>query len=67
MYSRQILVLDLQTPAGMCESNDRALLFPPLQNGQIPGGPIFDALGAWVILIFESQQNQVTGVARRET
>src|SRR5262245_62230978 len=51
----------------MGEADYRALRLCPLQNGQVPGRPVFDHFSAGIVLVFETQQNQMAAVARRES
>ena len=44
-------VRDLEAPAGMRVAGDGTLLFGPLEDGYVPGGPVFETLGAGVVLI----------------
>src|SRR5207249_10863113 len=56
----------LQAPAGMREADDGPLRFGPAEDRQVPGGPVLDAFGSGVILLFQIQQDDVTRVAGGE-
>ena len=47
----KLFPLDRQTPPGVCETGNRALLFGPAKNRDAPARPVFDALGARIILL----------------
>ena len=51
---RQLISLHFQPPARMSEAGNGPLLPSPLKHWQVPGGPVFDNLGARVILLFEA-------------
>ena len=60
---RKLSAGDMETPTRMREPNHFALGFGPAQNGQIQRGPVLDALGPWIILLLQIQQNDVARVA----
>src|SRR5215510_12258744 len=60
------VALRLQAPARMREAGDRALALRPLQDRQIPRRPIFQDLDAGIVLFFQSQQDEVAAMRRRE-
>src|SRR5262245_38559496 len=58
--------LRLQPPTRVREAGDRALTLRPLQDRQIPRGPIFQDLRARIILLFQSQQDEMAAMRRRK-
>ena len=51
--------LDRQTPAGVREPGHGALRLGPAEDRNAPARPVFDALGARVILLLQAQQHDV--------
>ena len=64
--ARNRTVPDLESPAGVCKPDDGSLRPRPFQDRQIPRGPVPDAMGLRVVLIFQSEQHQVPRVAGRK-
>src|SRR5437773_2786509 len=50
----------------MRETHYRALLRAPVEDGQVPGGPVFDTFRAGIVLIDQAEQNEMAGVTRWE-
>ena len=63
---RQFVALDLQPPPRVREAHDGALSLSPLEHRQIPGRPLVDTSRTGIVVLLQSQQHQVAGVARRK-
>src|SRR5262245_51109907 len=59
---RQDVALQLQSPARMRDPYDCALPLRPLQDRQIPCGPILQNLSARIILLFQAQQHKMAAM-----
>src|SRR5207247_1474891 len=55
LEARYVVVLYLQAPARVCESDDRTLRLRPFQNRQVPRWPVFDAMRLRIILILQTE------------
>src|SRR3954452_9506748 len=64
---REITSTHLESPPGMCKSYGGSLRLGPFQNRHVPSGPVLNPLCSRIILLMESQQNQVSSMAGRET
>ena len=60
-------ILYFETPPGMSESDDRTLRPGPLQDREIPRGPVLDPMRPRIVLIFQSEQHEMAGVAGRKS
>src|SRR5688500_93970 len=59
----QIISGHLQTPAGMRKTDNGALRLRPLEDRKITRRPVLELLRAWIVLLFQVQQNDVPRVA----
>ena len=62
----QLLRLNGEPESGMREAGDGALRFRPSEDGQVPGRPILDLARAGIVLVAQSQEDEMPAVARRE-
>ena len=60
---RQRAAARLQPPSGMGESNHGSLRLGPAKNGQRPGRPVLETPRARVVLILQTEEHEVTGMA----
>src|SRR3954471_17109340 len=51
----------------MREADDGSLRLCPAKNGQRPGRPVLESTGARVVLIFQTEEHEVAGMARRKS
>ena len=66
LVGRQLVVGDLQPPAGVREADHAPLRLAPLEHRQVPARPFLDPGRARVVVFLEPQQAEVAGVRRRE-
>src|SRR5262249_33548002 len=57
---------DVQPPAAVGEADDGALALGPLEDRQVPAGPVVDQLRPGVVLLAQAQQADVAAVAGGE-
>src|ERR1700756_496291 len=64
---RQLSGINGHADSAMRVTGNSALGSSPLEDRQVPGGPLLDQLSARIVLILETQKNQMPSVARGKT